>query len=378
MNETIVSEKVRFNTKNTRSGKKIGCITLNQEKSLNALNLEMASAILNQLNDWRNDENIICVFIEGAGDRALCAGGDIKAMYYDMQADSEDAGKETETFFEKEYTMDYTLQTYPIPIIAWGHGVVMGGGLGIFMGADVRIVSEKSRLAMPEITIGLFPDVGASFFLNQIPQPFGRFMALTGAIANATDALELGLANALLSHEKKSDFLDALLALDFSREKSQDVEHIQALIKNLDADSSNTLPSSELTEVKPLLDPIFCIEDSNQLIAAFLSLETNNTWINKAQANLKNGSPLSARIIDEQFKRAKNYSLEQVFESEMILASTIIRFTELSEGVRALLIDKDNQPKWHYKNHFDVPNDVIESFFKAPWETNPLQLNHEQ
>ncbi|MFL0810035.1 MAG: enoyl-CoA hydratase/isomerase family protein [Agarilytica sp.] len=366
MNETVL-----FNTIETQSGGRIGRVTLNQERALNALNLDMVSAILKQLESWKSDDSIVCIFIEGAGDRALCAGGDIKAMYFDMQ---ETQGKKTEHFFEHEYRMDYTLHTYPKPIIAWGTGIVMGGGLGIFMGSDIRIVSEKSRLAMPEITIGLFPDVGASYFLNRLPQLIGRFMALTGAIANATDALELGLANTLLSHAQKDIFLSTISNIAFSGEKQQDLTALFSAAEILRSSHKFDLPSSELPVAKKLLGSVFTQEDSKQLIDDFLAIETDNAWIKKSQANLKNGSPLSALIIDEQFKRAQNYTLEEAFKSEMVLSANIARFTEFSEGVRALLIDKDNDPKWHYASHRDIPEAFVDAFFASPWESNPLAI----
>ncbi len=350
----------------------LGHIHLNKPKALNALSLDMAKAILAQLNLWSHDDSIACVLITGEGDRAFCAGGDIQAMYHAMQQNPGKAAPETEAFFTCEYHMDYALHQFNKPLIAWGHGVVMGGGMGIFMGCDFRVVSASSRLAMPEITIGLYPDVGASYFLNKLPNNVGRFLALTGAITNATDSLNLHLATHHCPHSQRDALITQLCDTHWSGERDNDSIRIEALLTNLCDEVPEPLPLSQLQDCEAVISTLFTEEDSHALIDAFLLLEIDNPWLQHAQANLRNGSPLSALIIDEKMKRMRGKDLATVFKSELVLSTNIVRFTELAEGIRALLIDKDKSPKWAYKTHRDIPREVVEGFFIPPWTKNPL------
>ena len=175
----------------------IGYIQLNSPKTLNALSLEMITCIYSKLLSWQNDQNIVAVFIEGAGDKAFCAGGDVVSLYHDLAYDSPDEQNtnSAQNYFTQEYQLDFLIQQYKKPIITWGNGIVMGGGVGLMVGASHRIVTENTKLAMPEVTIGLFPDVCGSYFLNKMPNNLGLFVGLTGAMLNAEDAIYSGLAN---------------------------------------------------------------------------------------------------------------------------------------------------------------------------------------
>ncbi|MAD21828.1 MAG: enoyl-CoA hydratase, partial [Halomonas sp.] len=184
---------VLFEEHTTQDGHVIGEITLNAERSLNALTLEMIEEILPRLNQWQSDERVVAVLLDSAGEKAFCAGGDVVNLYKAIQG--EGAADFPERFFENEYRLDYQLHTFPKPVICWGNGIVMGGGMGLLSGSSHRIVTETSRLAMPEVTIGLYPDVGASWFLNRLPGGAGRFLAMTGGQINAPDAVHLGLAD---------------------------------------------------------------------------------------------------------------------------------------------------------------------------------------
>ncbi len=354
------------------NGYKVGHIVLNRPKALNALSQSMAEAIMTQLTQWQNDEALACVVISGEGDRAFCAGGDIQAMYHAMQKNPGGEAKETETFFACEYHMDYALHQFTKPLIAWGNGVVMGGGMGIFMACDFRVVSANARLAMPEITIGLYPDVGASYFLNTLPDNIGRFLALTGSISNASDSLALSLATHHCAHATRDTLLEQLTQQSWSGNNEKATSDIQTLLLTLDQENPEPLPASQLINTRDIIKRIFSEADTRQLIDNFLSLDTNEAWLQHAQANVRNGSPLSALLIDAQYQRAQGKTLLEVFKMDMLLSTNIVRFTELSEGIRALLIDKDKSPQWAYKTHKDIPQSVVDSFFNAPWETNPL------
>src|SRR5690554_2336420 len=252
----MMENVVLFDELDCQQGKRIGVVTLNSEKSLNALSLPMIQLLEPQLAKWADDATIACVFFQGAGDKAFCAGGDIVAMYKAMQANPGVLVNEVADFFSQEYRLDYAIHTFPKPIILWGHGIVMGGGMGLMNGVSHRVVTERSLLAMPEVTIGLYPDVGATHFLNQMPEGCGLFLGLTGAHMNASDALYLKLADhfaassskddviaglqqvkwgdtAALNHQKVTDVLNEISVRDSSQRPAGQVEAHQPLIKKL-------------------------------------------------------------------------------------------------------------------------------------------------
>jgi len=198
-----------------QNGKVIAVSTLNVEKTLNSLSLEMIDLLFLQLVQWREDDRVAFVVFQGAGDKAFCAGGDVQALYRSMVDHPGGPNPYAEAFFEREYRLDYLVHTYQKPLIAWGHGIVMGGGLGIFGGCSHRIGTEQSRIALPEITIGLFPDAGASVFLEKMPSHLSHFMGLTGCQINAQDALMVGLADHLVANSEKAAVLSALTEQDW-------------------------------------------------------------------------------------------------------------------------------------------------------------------
>lgn len=354
----------------------IGRITLNNPKALNALSLEMANAIQETLDKWATDDNIQCVLIDGAGEKAFCAGGDIQAMYHDMQKTPGGPCEYTEAFFASEYKMDHSLHTYNKPVIVWGDGIVMGGGLGIFMGGEFRIVTENSRIAMPEITIGLYPDVGASYFLNQLPEPIGRFLGLTGAMLNSGDCLSLKLGTDYIERNKFDALLSKLSELTWSIDSDENTNSIQQVLNALSQQSQTLDMKSNLDQHSDSIQSLFSEPDIHSVIDKFLAYTTEDRWLLKAQNSLRNGSPLSALIIDQQLTRSKGKTLAEVFHSEMLLSTNIVRFSEFSEGVRALLIEKDNNPQWKYTDHNEIEDAFIKRFFEAPTENTPLKLQN--
>src|SRR5210317_2426567 len=196
--------------------RRIGCLTLDAPKTLNSLTLDMVEVMAESLLSWRDDPSIAAVFIDGEGEKAFCAGGDVQALRNSSIGTPGGPCEYAENFFAREYRMNYILHTYPKPIICWGHGVVMGGGLGVLAGCSHRVVSERTRIGMPEITIALFPDVGGSWFLNRMPGQVGRFLALTAANINATDALFAGLGSHFLGADQREAVVNQLAAQAWS------------------------------------------------------------------------------------------------------------------------------------------------------------------
>ena len=348
-------------------GKKLGKATLNVPKTLNSLTIEMVESMLEKFDQWQNDQSICAVFIDSSGEKAFCAGGDVQALHSSAVATPGGPCVEAENFFAREYRLDYMLHQFSKPVIVWGDGIVMGGGLGIFAGGSHRVVTETSRFAMPEVTIGLFPDVGGSYFLNKMPGSTGRFLALSGASFNASDAVFTQVANCFISRERYEDVIAVLLAAAPCDSKT--VDHALA---GIIAESKDMLPEGNVESHLDVIDSLCKDLDIKQLVNTFDELETDDKWLLKAKRSLKHGSPLSVVLIDEQLKRTKDVALNDVFRSELVLATNIVRYPEFSEGVRALLIDKDQSPKWQFKNIESIDTNLIESFFKAPWDQNPL------
>ncbi len=353
---------------------KIGCITLNSPTTLNSLSLDMVRLIRSALDEWAANDDIALVLLRGQGDKAFCAGGDVQELYKSATASPGGPCKYAETFFLEEYQLNYLIHRYLKPIICIGNGIVMGGGLGLMAGASHRIATETTRIAMPEISIGLFPDVGGTSFLNKMPQALGIFFALTGAHLNAVDAQHTNLANYLVEKAQLEAFESSLIEANWQADTTSNKATLQNL---LDEHSCRKKPTDKFpqSEITPFLKElsIACQQPSlGEVIAAIRQIDGQSKWLSKANKTLTNGSQLSALLIFEQLKRFRYASLEKVFAQELSLATNVVRYPEFSEGVRALLIDKDNAPKWAFEHFSDVPSVLLESFFTPPWPENPL------
>ena len=379
------SSPVLFDRLPAANGAVVGLLTLNVEKTLNALSLDMVDLMQVQLSDWRDDDEIVAVFMRGAGDKAFCAGGDIQALYESMiavpggpcdrpyDAPCDRPYEYAEAFFEREYRLNYLLHTYPKPVLSWGHGIVMGGGLGVHAGARHKIVTEKTRFAMPEIGIGLFPDVGGTWFLNRMPGKTGLFVALTAAPINAGDALYLGLGNYFVHNVRQQEIIDALLAVDWQFNASIDNELVGHTLAELD---DSDVPNGNVEKNLPLINTL-CGADTSaksaaEIVDAILAIRSDDKWLSSAVGALAQGSPTSACAIFQQLRGGAELSLADVFRRELVLATNIARDAEFAEGVRALLIDKDRQPRWRYPQVSAVPDSLIEQLFTPPWANNPL------
>tara|TARA_R110002110_G_scaffold205066_7_gene416885 strand:- start:9321 stop:10433 length:1113 start_codon:yes stop_codon:yes gene_type:complete len=351
---------------------KVGRVTLNVPATLNSLTLEMVDLLQAQLDLWREDSSVAAVFIEGSGEKAFCAGGDVQALYQSAIDTPGGPCDYAESFFAREYRMNYTLHTYPKPIICWGHGIVMGGGLGVMAGCSHRIVTEKTRIAMPEVTIALFPDVGGSWFLNHMPGRTGQFLALTGASINAADAIFTGIADRFIASEHKEQVVAQLLRQSWTQTAADNHAQVRHVLRPFSEQSVAQCPGGQ---VEPHLASISILCDGydvHEIIDNIVNQQTRDPWLQRARDGLANGSPLAALWIFRQLLETQHASLKEVFQAEIQLATNIVRHPEFAEGVRALLIDKDRQPKWQYATSRDVPHEVIDTFFEPPWEHNPL------
>ena len=350
----------------------IGRLTLNQEDTLNSLTLEMVNSLKQHLELWKDDETIKLILIDSAGEKAFCAGGDVQALYTSAVETPGGPCDYAETFFADEYRMNYELHTYPKPIICWGQGIVMGGGLGVLAACSHRIVTETTRIAMPEVTIALFPDVGGSYFLNKMPNNVGRFLALTGASVNCADAIFTGIADNVLANESKASFIENLSAQDWSTDNLANKTITTNIIQEFADNNSPPVPPAQIEPRIELIQEISGKEDVISFTAAITKLETEDKWMVRAREGLVHGSPFAACWIDHQLKITKEMALTSIFQSEILLVTNIVRDPEFSEGVRALLIDKDRNPNWQFPDVNSVPKDRLEKMFEPPWPQNPL------
>jgi len=371
------AQAVIYTEHQLRDGRCFIQATLNSEKSLNALSQPMIDSLLPKLLAWQDDSSVVAIFLDSAGDRAFCAGGDIVQLYHEMVAHSDEAAPinkaapYVEQFFTKEYKLDYLIHTYAKPIIVWGNGFVMGGGLGLMAGASHRVVTETSRVAMPEVSIGLYPDVGGTYFLNQMPDKLGLFLGLTAAQMNGADCLEVKLADHFLLHQQKSQLMALMAASDFTDDAHVTVTQ---LIEQLSKPVNGKMPQGNIDAHRDTLNRLLISENLNDVVAAITTLETEDKWLSKAKSSLQRGSAISAHIVARQLSVGKHLSLAQCFQLELSLSVRCGELGEFAEGIRALLIEKDNKPAWQFSAVAEVEPAVIEQLFSPVWndENHPL------
>ncbi|MCC5450196.1 MAG: enoyl-CoA hydratase/isomerase family protein [Alishewanella sp.] len=375
------SSVVLYQELQAANGKLIGVATLNSEKSLNALSLPMVESLLPQLQAWQADPTVAMVMLQGAGDKAFCAGGDIRDLYQAMQDAPGQFQPYVADFFCKEYTLDYLIHTFGKPVLVWGNGIVMGGGLGLMAGASHRIVTASSRIAMPEMAIGLYPDVGASWFLNRMPAGCGLFLGLTGASINAADARFIGLADVFICHEQKAELVQKLCSINWGDTVSLNHQKLSDALRVQEQGCRTQMP---LSQIRVHQEPIAALAQAATLaevVNSIMAMPGEDKWLTKAKASLSYGSPITAHIVFRLLQLGQTKILADSFRLELGLSVQCGKLGEFQEGVRALLIDKDLQPKWLYPDVAAVPVEVVAELFRSPWPeaAHPLaQLGKQQ
>lgn len=344
-------------------GRLLAVATLNSERSLNSLSLDMIEALLPAMRRWAEDERVVAVFLQGAGEKAFCAGGDVRRICLAVRENGID-DPYAQTFFTEEYKLDYLIHVFPKPVIVWGQGIVMGGGIGLMSGASHRIVTETSRLAMPEITIGLYPDVGGSWFLAHVKQRLGLFIGMTGVHLNAADALHIGLADIALPNAARGTVLEQLAALDWATDAAGRRGQVTALLARLPAP---VLAPSEIAQREAVLNARAASDDLPTLYAALTAPAPEDAWLDRTAKALAKGSPTSAAIIHRQWQRGARMSLAEVFREELVISTQCARHPDFIEGVRALLVDKDNAPRWQPATLAEVTEEWLAEHYAAPW-----------
>lgn len=371
-----MDDSVLFETVSSLSGMTIGIATLNRPQTLNGLSLEMTRLLDHQLEQWVTDDHIVAVVLKGAGEKAFCAGGDLHGLYHAMQANHGQPARNNTLaceFFAEEYALDYSIHTYPKPIVCWGDGIVMGGGMGLMAGASHRVVTETSRLAMPEISIGLFPDVGGSWLLARAPGRTGLFLGLTGAQLGASDAIFAGMADHAVNRDQWSLFVQAMSQHQWLGR----YDDFQAMTDLLESLSSPVLTPGPL---RLHFDTIqhtcqgYELEDMVKRVGALATHE--DAWLSRAGKTFLAGCPATARLTWILLRCARQLSLAQVFQMEWGAAIECASQGNFQEGIRAVLIDKDRNPQWQPRTLAETSGPWSAPYFATAMDDPSHPLSH--
>lgn len=331
----------------------LGLITLNRPDALNALTLGMCHAIEAQLKIWRDDPGVKAVTVQGAG-RAFCAGGDIRALYDLGLAKDEYPYR----FYHDEYRLNALIRHFPKPYIALINGIVMGGGVGVSVHGAHRVVTENLRFAMPETGIGLFPDVGGSYFLSRCPGELGVFLALTGTRIGAADVLYCGIATAYVPAARLADLQSAL-----------------AQAGNIDetiAEFAQTPPEEpSLAQHRARIDRIFSHDSVEEIVEALLW--EGDAWASQTRTTILGKSPISSKVAFRQLREGAKLDFNACMQMEYRLANRFIEGRDFYEGVRATVIDKNQSPHWSPDTLAGVSDSDVDAYF-APLGARELKL----
>lgn len=342
---------------------KLGVITLNRPKALNALNVDMVRELDAVLTGWADNPAVESVLLRSASERAFCAGGDMRAI--GILPDPEERMNLGRAFFGTEYRVNHRINTFPKPFISLINGVAMGGGLGLSIHGSHRVVSEDLRMAMPETVLGLFPDVGGTWFLNRCPGMIGRYLALIGPHIGAADAMAAGLAT---HHAPKTAFEDIIA--DLAAADRLDSEAVLTILG-----AHTTAPTGGiLADRKAEIDRLFAPDDLDVVVAHINSAAPKAEWIAEAQSVLRRASPTSLRITWRRMIEGKDQPIEQILQDDFRVAVRIVGGRDFAEGVRAVLVDKDQSPRWQPGTLDDVNEDDIAALL-APLASGDIHFS---
>lgn len=346
-----------------------GTIILNRPKALNSLSLDMVRALTASLQDWRDDAGVDAVVIRSSSPKAFCAGGDIRFFHDAGRVSPQGGSALLEDFFTEEYALNHLIHFYPKPYIALMDGVVMGGGMGVAQGGPacrVRIVTERTRMAMPEVNIGLFPDVGGSYFLSRAPGQLGQYLGVTGMTIGAADALYVGLADYFVPEAH----MEALAALIDTTEGSG----LRAAIDAFAAPFRATVGASKLEAERAIIDRHFAAFSVGAILDSLAADE--GAFAQAARKAMLTRSPLMMAVTQELVRRGAALDVADCLRMERTLVRHNFEHGEVLEGVRALVIDKDNAPRWSPATQAEVTDEMIARFFQPVWPAWAHPLRH--
>jgi enoyl-CoA hydratase/carnithine racemase len=331
-----------------------GKITLNSPRTYNALNAEMATEISRLLDLWQEDKSISALMIDSDLEKAFCAGGDVVSLYKLAKAGEVETAR---SFFSKEYTLDLKIHNYPKPIVVFGNSIVMGGGVGIHNGASHRIMTDKTVFAMPEVSIGFFPDVGASYFLSRLKDNMGLFVGASGCRLTGSDCKFMGLTDFLLAEDKLSQVKRNLLTMPLALDVEDDL--------NAEFESLSISQDSETPFMKhyDLIKSWVRSGEVADLVAGFESYDGDNEWMLQTKKTFLTGCPSTWYIVEKMMREGKGRTVEECFQMEARIAETLMDEGNFFEGVRALLVEKDRNPKWNAKTLEEVNTEKFNKIF---------------
>ncbi|KTD29400.1 MULTISPECIES: enoyl-CoA hydratase/isomerase family protein [Legionella] len=335
--------------------RQVGLITLKRSQALNALTLPMIKALQQQLMQWRNDDSVQAVLIQGEGEKAFCAGGDVRWLY--------DAGlaknPEQMQFFWHEYRLNHYIHHYPKPYIALMNGITMGGGVGISLHGSHPVATERFTFAMPETGIGFFPDIGASYLLSRCPDQIGIYLGLTGNRLNAQDATHVGLVKQVIDADDLEAVVESLIEADLTVNTHQQVSTCLQRF---------ALPVRQATidNDRKAINACFAGNTVEKIMIALQ--ERGDEWATSLLHNLQQKSPLSLKVTLAQIHKAKSLSIGECLKMDYCLVSQFMRDADFYEGVRALLVDKDKNPHWQPKSLAEVTSARVADYFECGQE----------
>ncbi len=357
-----MEELVKFRLAGPRQ--QVAIATLVREKPLNSLLLDTIDQLAENINAWLADDSIACIVIDSSK-RAFCAGADITVLYRAVKEANGGANPYAEAFFLNEYKLNYALHTATKPIVVWGEGIVMGGGWGLLGGCSHRIGTPSTRLAMPEINIGLFPDAGGTKFLSSLGE-IGMFAGLTGFQMSAGDCLDLKLLDFVVDPTSKDAIFEGLEDMPWVSDEKENGRLISELLAQYR--TAEELPGKLLSHRDSVTSLMKACLSADNFFEVFASAPAfGDEALDAAMTAYRKGSATTAKTFVEQMRRAKGMSLADMFRMELVVAYQCIRHGDFPEGVRALLIDKDRTPQWAYKSALDVPNAYVAAHFEPSW-----------
>lgn len=343
----------------------IATITLNRPKAMNALTLAQVEAMDPQLRRWATDDAVHAVVIQGTGEKAFCAGGDVVALHRAGQAKDE---AYLARFYAEEYRLNRLIKTYPKPYVALLDGVVMGGGVGVSVHGSHRIATERTLFAMPETGIGMFPDVGGTYFLPRLPGKLGMYLGLTGARLRAADCVHAGVATHYVPANRLKDLLQALGEAETEAKTADEMQQAVTVVLDMYGEEPGAAP---LAKVQEQIDHCFA-GDSVEDILARLAAD-GSEWAQQTRDTILAKSPTATKVAFRQIQVGAQVDFDRAMQIEYRLSQRFMKGPDFFEGVRALLVDKDNAPKWSPANLDAVAQEAVDAFF-APLEQGDLTV----
>ncbi|SDJ24413.1 enoyl-CoA hydratase/isomerase family protein [Natribacillus halophilus] len=334
--------------------KGLATITLNRPKALNSLTYDMIVAVGEHLETWREDPNVQLILLEGAGEKGFCAGGDIKTL--SKAQDSAEDFANAKAFFEEEYKVDLMVAEYPKPILACLDGVVMGGGVGLSQGASHRVVTDRTKWAMPEMNIGFYPDVGAVHLLNQAPGYSGRYLALTSKTIKAADVLYIGAADDYVPD--LAPLVEEVKAIDWETWSDPD----DKLNKVIDHHSSVPEEGGTLASMQEDIDHYFQFDSIEAIVKKLES--GSGSFAEETRETLLSKSPVSEKVTLKHFIDSENKSLAETLEMDLVIATRFLEHVDFYKGVESVIFKKEDAPAYTYRTLADVSDEMVARFFE--------------